>query len=197
MNVLHVIIVDSEEILTYDFAYSENHFASLVWLWIWKFSVSLSALIECIMGISKAVNMPPCLLFLFTNTKIRNLYVPCAASMCLLTIQTMISFMRRHFLAKGLISWYEFHSYAMFWFLTTIVILDVDYFIPVCRRNPDNAPCFGTTFASVRYDAVSPCDHLRSVRTSIIVLTWFWNGVIQARWSIRPASHPSMGSHVI
>ena len=79
--------------------------------------------------------------------------------------------MRSNLLAKGVISWYAFHSYAMFWFLTTIVILDVDYFIPVCRRNPDNVPCFGTIFASVRPMLLLPCDHLRSVRISIIVLT--------------------------
>ena len=114
--------------------------------------------------------MPPCLFVQkYQNKSI--FYVACAATSWFLTIQTMIGFMRSNLLAKGVISWYEFHSYAMFWFLTTIVILDVDYFIPVCRRNQDNVPCFGTIFASVRPMLFLPCDHLRNVRTSIIVLT--------------------------
>ena len=49
--------------------------------------------------------------------------------------------------------------------------LDVNCFVLVCLRNLD----------------------MRSVRTSIIVLTRFWNGVIRARQSNRPAGRPLIG----
>ena len=52
--------------------------------------------------------------------------------------------MYRHLFLQGVIRRYIFHSYAMFKFLTSLVILDVDYFVLVCRRNRDNIPSFKT-----------------------------------------------------
>ena len=77
-----------------------------------------------------------------------------------ITIKTIIRFMGRDLLAKGVIRWHIFHSYAMFHYL---VILDC--FVLVCRTISDNVPCCGRTIFNIedrraRSDSDLSCDHI-------------------------------------
>ena len=56
--------------------------------------------------------------------------------------------MRRNLLASGVIYWPFFHSYAMFYFMTTFSYFKsyAECFVLVSRRNLGNVLCFGTIF---------------------------------------------------
>ena len=86
---------------------------------------------------------------LHESTENESVCVACASMRWFIAIKTLTGFMRREFLANDSMCWYIFHSYAMFWFETSLAILDVDCFVPVYRRNPDNVPCFGTIFTRI------------------------------------------------
>ena len=65
----------------------------------------------------------------------------CALPLWFITIKTMLGFKRRNWLATGVMGWYIFIRINYF-SLSLVVILDVDCFILVCRRNPVNIFCF-------------------------------------------------------
>ena len=96
--------------------------------------------------------MLPCFNFLFENTENAIAYVVCASARWFITIKTIIWVHVQKFFSKGVIRWYSFHSYAMFWFLTSLVILDVACFVLACYST------LGKPFAHVRKTWHSPSD---------------------------------------
>ena len=72
--------------------------------------------------------------FIFHSTKRPCTY--CVHSRgCFITFMTTIGLMRRNSLANGVIHWYSFYLYAILSLLTSLFILNVDFYVLVCCRN--------------------------------------------------------------